>query len=78
MIEKWNQDQIDDLLITKGYIEKSNQKWVLPDIFNNPNEKCILIKAGLGKGKTTASIDHINTNDYDSIIVLSPRRSFAK
>ena len=76
--EKWDQMKIDDLLITTGYIEKSDERWVLPDILNNKDEKCILIKAGLGKGKTTASIDHINTSDYDSIIVLSPRRTFAK
>ena len=40
--------------------------------------KCSVIKAGLGKGKTTASIAHINSHKYDRIIVLTPRRTFAK
>jgi hypothetical protein len=69
------QQKIDELIHTQGYIEKKD-RFVLPDVLEN--SKCTVIKAGLGKGKTTASVDHINTHTYDRIIVLSPRRSFAK
>ena len=52
-------------------------EWVTPKIIDQ-NTKCIVIKAGLGKGKTTASVEHINTTDYDKIFVLTPRKTFAK
>lgn len=69
------QQKIDSLTQTNGYKEMKEQ-WVLPDVLEN--SRCTVIKAGLGKGKTTASVTHINNNDYDRIIVLTPRRSFAK
>ena len=55
----------------------SSDEWVSAKILND-NTKCIVIKAGLGKGKTTASVEHINTTDYDKILVLTPRKTFAK
>jgi hypothetical protein len=74
-LQQLNEKKIDQLIYTSGYIEK-NDRWVLPDILER--NKCIVVKAGLGKGKTTASVHHINNNKYDRIIVLTPRRTFAK
>lgn len=75
ILDRLTQNKIDDLIHTKGYIEKKD-RWVLPEVLEG--SKCTVIKAGLGKGKTTASIAHINSKEYDRIIVLTPRRTFAK
>jgi hypothetical protein len=40
--------------------------------------KALVIKAGMGKGKTTALIAHLNTHTYESILVASPRHSFTR
>lgn len=40
-------------------------------------KKALAIKAKLGKGKTTAFIQHIDKHRYDSILVITPRISFA-
>lgn len=45
-------------------------------ILYNP-QKCIIISAGLGSGKTTATLDYINKINYKKIIVITPRISFA-
>lgn len=73
--DKITQMKIDSLITTDGFIEKHDQ-WVLPEVLEQ--NKCTVIKAGLGKGKTTASVAHINSHDYERIIVLTPRRTFAK
>lgn len=59
--------------------QKSNDDYVNSDIFNS-NEKVIIVKAGLGTGKTTACIQYINdTKDkYDKIIVYTPRITYAQ
>ena len=44
----------------------------------NSHHKVICVKAGLGRGKSYASIQHIKNNKYDNIIILTPRRSYAK
>ena len=75
VLDKLNQKKIDDLIHTDKFIEKK-ERWVLPEVLQG--NKCTVIKAGLGKGKTTASVEHINNNHYDRIIVLTPRRTFAK
>jgi len=74
-LNKMTQINIDSLINTNSGIVKDG-KWVTKDIFDDG--QCVVVKAGLGKGKTTASVDHINENNYESIIVLTPRRTFAK
>ena len=58
---------------------KSDEIYVNPDIFNC-NEKVVIVKAGLGTGKTTATISYINANKdtFKKIIVCTPRITFAK
>ena len=75
ILDRLTNMKIDDLIHTEGYIEKTD-RWVLPEVLEG--SKCTVIKAGLGKGKTTASVAHINSKEYDRIIVLTPRRTFAK
>ena len=58
-------------------VEITDDGWVSKDIINESG-KCVIIKAGLGKGKTQASTDHINENEYDQIIIFTPRRSYAR
>jgi tRNA(Met) C34 N-acetyltransferase TmcA len=41
------------------------------------DQKALVIKAGLGRGKTTALVSQINQHHYDSILILSARKSFA-
>jgi hypothetical protein len=67
---------IESFFETTGYIEKNDQ-WISPDIFKG-DDKCVVVKGGLGRGKTMASISHITTMDYERIIVLTSRRSFAR
>ena len=38
--------------------------------------KALVIKAGLGMGKTTHLIRHLTEHPYKSVLVASPRRSF--
>jgi len=44
----------------------------------NTDHKVICVKAGLGRGKSYASIQHIKQHKYDNIIILTPRRSYAR
>ena len=45
----------------------------------NNDSKCAIIKAGLGKGKTSSFIKYINNiNDDTPIIILTPRQNFAR
>ena len=61
---------------TEGYIERIDDKYVRKQDINEG--KVCIVKAGLGKGKTTATLNHIRENQYDYILVLTPRRSYAK
>jgi len=54
-----------------------NSEYVQEEKFNTQH-KVICVKAGLGRGKSYASIQHIKNNQYDNIIILTPRRSYAK
>jgi Origin of replication binding protein len=59
----------------KIVIPKPGVQWVQPFT----EERCRVIKAPLGKGKTKACMEWINSlPSYQSILVLTPRRSFAK
>jgi hypothetical protein len=40
--------------------------------------KALVIKAGLGRGKTYALIQHLCEHTYASVLVASPRRSFGR
>jgi hypothetical protein len=65
--------------IIKSNMNKSNETYVNPDVFNC-EEKVVIVKAGLGTGKTTASIAYINSNkdNFDKIIITTPRITYAK
>jgi hypothetical protein len=57
-------------------IEKDND-YVDGNDYLSP-QKCIITKAPLGKGKTTAVVKYFNEQHYETIIVLTPRRTFAQ
>lgn len=57
----------EGVIRTGSYVEES--------IFEDGNIICI--KAGLGRGKTTASIQYINKNHFDTIFILTPRKTYA-
>lgn len=82
ILARMNKKKVECLFDTSKYSSNTvvfpDEKWVTSKLLENENDKCIVIKAGLGKGKTTASVAHINTTKYDRIIVLTPRKSFAK
>ena len=73
---KITQKNINILTKTEGFIERKTEQYVVTRDINRG--KVVVIKAGLGKGKTTATMNHINNFEYDSIIVLTPRRSYAQ
>lgn len=59
--------------------KKSDEMYVNPEIFNC-SEKVVIVKAGLGTGKTTATISYINANKdtFKKIIFVTPRITYAK
>jgi len=61
-----------------GNFVKSSDDYVNPDIFLR-NEKVVIVKAGLGTGKTTATITYINsTKDlFNKILIYTPRITYA-
>ena len=61
---------------TEDYIERKQDKYVRTKDINSGN--ICIVKAALGKGKTTATLNHIRENEYDYILVLTPRRSYAR
>jgi hypothetical protein len=67
---------INILTETTDFEERKDNKYV--DVTDVNQDGKIVVKAGLGKGKTTATVKHINSNDYDCIVILTPRRSYAK
>ena len=54
----------------------STDKYVDSNVFKC-DDKVILIKAGLGMGKSTATISYINETDYKRIIIYTPRKTYA-
>jgi hypothetical protein len=52
--------------------------FVTSDIYIASSKKINIIKAGLGRGKSQSVSDYIKKSKYGSIIVLTPRRSYAK
>lgn len=56
---------------------KLNDKFVDKNIYKT-DTKVIIVKAGLGRGKTQSITEHMNENAYDRIVVLTPRRTYAK
>ena len=76
VLNKINKRNISLLTDTDGFIERKDDKFVKVDDINDG--KIVVVKAGLGKGKTTATVNHINSFSYDCIIILTPRRTYAK
>ena len=76
IIRRMIQKNIKELTDTDGFIERKKEKFVQVRDINK--DKIVVVKAGLGKGKTTATVNHINGYDYDCIIILTPRRSYAQ
>ena len=68
--------EIDSVPIDEfdGIVRLDN--FVCPSIFNT--SPITLIRAGLGRGKSTASISHINTTHYDKVFILTPRKTYAQ
>jgi hypothetical protein len=54
--------------------KKYNDKWCQPII---PVKKCYILKAYMGKGKTTQISKYLNQNTDKSVIFLTSRRTFA-
>jgi hypothetical protein len=50
--------------------------YVCPSIFSS--SPVTLVKAGLGRGKSTASITYINNNHFDKIFIITPRKTYAE
>ncbi len=71
-----NKKNLKILTETNSFTERKEDKYVRVRDINSG--KFVVIKAGLGKGKTTATINHVNNFDYDCIIILTPRRTYAK
>ena len=78
IIQKITQKNIS-FLLKPNLIEPINDdsEYVNEKHFNT-KEKVICVKAKLGKGKSTASEQHINKQKYDNIVIVAPRRSYAK
>ena len=79
-----NLDKLTKTTLIKPIIRTDN--WVTSDIFLESTKKIDIIKAGLGRGKSQSVSDYlkksipdlINQSSWDNIIVLTPRRSYAK
>ena len=56
-IKKNNIEYLFNVEGGKHRIEVTDNDWVSKDVMNN-NKKCILVRAGLGRGKTQASTDY--------------------
>lgn len=75
-IKNMNEDICLDI---PSNFQKSDDEYVNPNIYNSP-QKVIIVKAGLGRGKTTACISYINSckDDFSKIIVFTPRITYAQ
>ena len=80
LMKRINKRKVDSLFDNSKYANVTTvfpkDKYVTSELLCG--NECSVIKAELGKGKTTASVDHINNTHYDRIIVLTPRKTFAK
>ena len=56
----------------------SNDNFVTSSIYFKSDKKINIIRAGLGRGKSQSVSDFIKKSNYISIVVLTPRRSYAK
>lgn len=54
----------------------SDEEYVNKAIYDK--KKCTIVQAGLGRGKTYSVLEHIRSIHYDRIIIITPRKSFAK
>ena len=64
----------DTIGVQKTQTIIKHDKYVGDDIYN---QQITLIRAGLGRGKTTSFIKYINNTKYKNYICLTPRRTFA-
>jgi hypothetical protein len=82
IIKKANLDKLTETTLIKSI--KIDDMFVQSSILTNSVKKVVVIKAGLGRGKSTSVSEYIkHTNKYikdryDNIIVLTPRRSYAR
>ncbi len=58
-------------------IEIEDNGYVNKEILER-KEKCVIIRAGLGRGKTQVTTTHLNETHYERIVVVTPRKSFAR
>lgn len=65
-----------EYLTNPGTYQEMDGKYVDTKIYNSSG--CVVVRAGLGKGKTYSLVEHLNKTKYDRIIVLTPRITFAK
>jgi hypothetical protein len=75
-ITKTNLDKLTKTTLIPSI--KNSDKFVQPSILLNSNKKVVVIKAGLGRGKSTSVSEYIKQTKYDNIIILTPRRSYAR
>jgi hypothetical protein len=75
-LKKWvNQDLIEvQIEIEKSSTIIKNDRYVGDDIYD---QQITLIRAGLGRGKTTSFIKYINNTNYKNYICLTSRKTFA-
>jgi hypothetical protein len=78
ILYKMTQKNIKELTHTEGFIARDKEEDKFVQVRDLNKGGIVVIKAGLGKGKTTATVNHINANDYACIVVLTPRRSYAQ
>ena len=76
IIKKKNLDKLTKTSLIKS-IKKSDE-YVQSSTLLNSKKKVIIVKAGLGRGKSYATGQYIKQSKYDNIIVLTPRRSYAR
>lgn len=50
--------------------------YVCPSIFSS--SAISIVRAGLGRGKSTASISYINNNHFNKIFIITPRKTYAE
>lgn len=62
----------ESIVVKSKYVESSYYNKIDPRVSRH-----IVIQAGLGSGKSTSYIKHINETNYDTIIVLTPRVTYA-
>jgi hypothetical protein len=76
IIKKANLDKLTETTLIKSI--KIDDMFVQSSILTNSVKKVVVIKAGLGRGKSTSVSEYIKQTKYDNIIVLTPRRSYAR